>query len=285
VAKDGFVMPIDLGHKFGTLSHVVGSYTNGLATYWPGAYVDPGTTIYYNYWNGTVQYALSPAHPEWILADNGYPAPGPYPAPEAHIIMATSDSSYNHGVRCELNNYVNFPYPITVTSVGTQFSLGTGNQSSGVSTSATYTVYLYYSGAWNQIDTVTLSTLGWGYDAFTGATGSYGPNAPRIVTGNWTNVTAANIYTYVGGISQVIIYQIAINGVPFTDSGVRVKTPEGVVSIGAVPLNQSFYSIALRVKKSSGVVAIPLVGTSDVTASTIRMSRGGITYALGKLIN
>lgn len=267
-------MAVDLGNLFGTLTHVVGAYTSNLATYWPGNYLDPGTTIYYNYWDGSSfhQLPMNPPHPEFLLPDSGYPFPI-FPAPQEQLIMSAGDSTFNHGVSCELHSYVTFPYPVTVTSVGAQFQASGGDQGSV----STYKAFLYYSGAWHQVDTVVNS-------ASPSATWqNNSPYTPRIVTGTWNNVTVADIYGSVVGVADFFLQQIAILGVPYSDSGLRVKTPGGIVSIGSVPLSQTFFPNVLRIKKSSGVVTVPLVATSDPTASSVRMRRGGVTYSLPKL--
>jgi hypothetical protein len=66
----------------------------------------------------------------------------------------------------------------------------------------------------------------------------------------------------------------------YNDSGLRVESPiHGIVKIGCEPLNSS-HKLRTYNSINGGIVGIPLLATSDINASPVRIMADSTIYSL-----
>lgn len=75
-------------------------------------------------------------------------------------------------------------------------------------------------------------------------------------------------------------YEPDNGGISYLDSGVRVNTSDGVITIGGIDLEES--NEALRIHTSSGNIGFPLVEVDDPTASPVRVKTATGIKAIAK---
>ena len=138
--------------------------------------------------------------------------------------------------------------------------------------SGTWAVSLYYSGGWNQVMNGSWTTAS-------------ATQTDNISTG-WQNVSKIKLYATMDGWVALMFpgyckhetYELRAWGPPnFADSGIRVKSSSGTVSVAGQRLNATH---KLRFRTEGKTVGIPLVATNDPDANGVRIYDGSAVKSL-----